>query len=68
MLQLIEVHQTREALVIKAHIYKDKVKAIFDKRTKKKLFQVDDMVLRWDVRRKDKGKNGKFDNLWFGSF
>lgn len=31
MLQLIEVHQTREALVDKGHIYKDKIKAIFDK-------------------------------------
>ena len=49
MLQLIEVHQTREALVEKAQFYKDKVKVFFDKRTKQNVFQVDDMVLRWDV-------------------
>ena len=68
MLQLIEVHQTREVLVEKAQIYKDKVKFVFDKRTKKNIFQVDDMFLRWDVRRQDRGKHGKFGNLWFGPF
>jgi len=25
-------------------------------------------VLRWDVKREDKGKHGKFDQLWFGPF
>ena len=38
MLHLIEVHQTREALVEKAQIYKDKVKVVFDKRVKHILF------------------------------
>ena len=27
-----------------------------------------DMVLRWDARKEQKGKHGKFDNLWFGPF
>ena len=26
------------------------------------------MVLRWDARKEQKGKHGKFDNLWFGPF
>ena len=26
------------------------------------------MILRWDARRDDKGKHGKFENLWFGPF
>ena len=26
------------------------------------------MVLRWDAHRDEKGKHGKFDNLWFGPF
>ena len=26
------------------------------------------MVLRWDARKEEKGKHGKFDNLWFGPF
>ena len=32
MLQLIEVHQIREALMDKAQAYKDKVKTLFDRR------------------------------------
>ena len=68
MLQLIEVHQIREALMDKSQSYKDKVKTLFDRRTNKKKFQVDDLVLRWDVWRQDKGKHAKFDNLWFGPF
>ena len=29
---------------------------------------VGDLVLRWDIRRADKGKHGKLDPLWFGPF
>ena len=29
---------------------------------------MNDMVLRWDARRDEKGKPGKFDKLWLGSF
>ena len=65
---MIELNQVREALVGKTQAYKDKVKSIFDKRANQKNFQVDDLVLRWDVRRQDRGKHGKFDNLWFGPF
>ena len=55
-------------MVEKAQAYKDKVKSIFDKRENQFFFQVDDLVLRWDVRRQDRGKHVKFDNLWFGPF
>ena len=65
---MIELNQVREALVEKTQAYKDKVKSIFDKRANQKNFQVDDLVLRWDVRRQDRGKHDKFDNLWFGPF
>ena len=68
MLQMIELNQVWEALVEKNQVYKDKVKSIFYKRENQKNFQVDDLVLRWDVRRQDWGKHGKFDNLWFGPF
>ena len=26
------------------------------------------MVLRWDAKKEQKGKHGKFDNLWLGPF
>ena len=55
-------------MVEKTHAYKDKVKSIFDKRENQKIFQVDDLVVRWVVKRQDRGKHGKFDNLWFGPF
>ena len=27
-----------------------------------------DLVLRWDARKEDSGKNGKFDHIWYGPF
>ena len=51
MLQMIELNQVQEALIEKTQSYKDKVKSIFDKRANQKNFQVDDLVLKWDVRR-----------------
>jgi hypothetical protein len=51
-----------------SHIYQGKIKAVFDKKTKKDSFQTGDLVLIWDAGREDKPKHGKFDNLWFGPF
>lgn len=31
-------------------------------------FQIEDIVLKWDARNKDKGKHDKFENLWKGPF
>jgi hypothetical protein len=46
----------------------NKIKSIFDKKTKKDIFQKGDLVLRWDSRKDDKSNHDKFDNLWFGPF
>ena len=40
------------------------MKKIFDKNVKIDDFQLGDLVLKWDARNEDKGKHGKFDNLW----
>jgi hypothetical protein len=40
----------------------------FTRRTKKDIFKTRDLVLRWDAKREEKPKHGKFDNLWFGPF
>ena len=37
---------------------------MFDKKTKAEDFQLGDKVLRWDFKRGNKGKHGKFDFLW----
>ena len=40
----------------------------FHKRTKENYFQIGDKVLKWDSRREEKGKHGKFDSLWQGPY
>ena len=49
-------------------MYKDKIKHSFDKRVKENNFFPDDLVLRWDARRDEKPKHGKFDHIWLGPF
>ena len=49
-------------------MYRLKIKEKFDRKIKYNSFSVGDMVLRWDARKEQKGKHGKFDNLWFGPF
>jgi hypothetical protein len=44
------------------------MKAIFDKKSKDREFLLGDLVLKWEARREDTGKHGKFDHLWFGPF
>ena len=41
---------------------------LFDKRIKENDFNIGDKVLKWDSRREDKGKHGKFENLWKGPY
>jgi hypothetical protein len=60
---MIEVQQVREQMNQKYVAHHSKVKATFYKGTKKNSFNEGDLVLRWDARREDKEKHGKFDNL-----
>ena len=41
---------------------------IFDRKVKIDDFQLGDLVLKWDARYEDKGKHGKFENLWQGPY
>ena len=65
---LIELQQKREIVEEKAQLYRTKVKERFDRKINENTFSNGDMVLRWDARKEKKGKDGKFDNLWFGPF
>ena len=47
---------------------KDSIKKIFDRKIKANNFKIGDKVLKWDSRSEDKGKHGKFDNLWLGPY
>ena len=44
------------------------IKERFDKKVKEDNFSFGDMVLKWDARKDQKGKHGKFDNLWLVPF
>lgn len=66
--QIIEVQQAREMMYQKVQAHQDKIKTIFDRKTKEEQFLEGDLVLRWDARKEDKGKHGKFYFLWFGPF
>ena len=66
--QMIELQHEREMLAEKAQVYKDKIKQRLDKKIKEDNFFPDNLVLRWDARRDEKSKHGKFDHLWLGPF
>ena len=68
MFQIVQLQQEREAIKDIAEKHQKRMKDSFDKRVKKDLFTVGDLVLRWDARKDEKGKHGKFDNLWIGPF
>eukprot|EP00253_Pinus_taeda_P035552 PITA_35552 len=66
--QTIHLQQTREEVYQRTQVLQDRLKKIFDKRKKAEDLFTGDKVLKWDSRREDKGKHGKFDFLWKGPF
>jgi hypothetical protein len=44
------------------------MKALFDRKAKDREFLPGDLVLKWDDRKKDSAKHGKFDHIWYGPF
>jgi hypothetical protein len=49
-------------------VIQENIKKIYDKRTKADNFELGDLVLKWDSRNEDKGKHGKFDSFWKGTY
>ena len=66
--QTIHLQQTREEVYNGALQKQDHIKKIFDRRTKASNFKIGENFLKWDSRRKEKVKHGKFDNLWLGLY
>eukprot|EP00253_Pinus_taeda_P021622 PITA_21622 len=66
--QTINLQQTREEVYQRSQVLQEKLKKIFHRRTKAEDFYLGDKVLRWDSRREDKGKHGKFDFLLKGPY
>ena len=63
---IIELNNLREKAYDKVQVHQEKMKNNFERRVKEEQFQVDDLVLKWDARKKD--KHGKFDHLWKGPY
>ena len=64
----MEVQQIKDQVAEKASIFQDRIKKIFVRKAKPNDFQQGDLVLKWDARREDNGKHGKFDHLWKGPY
>jgi hypothetical protein len=54
--QLVEVQQTREQVMDKAHDHQQKIKQAFDRKVRKEDFQLGDLVLKWDAPKTGQGK------------
>ena len=66
--QTIHLQRTREEVYNKALQKQISIKKLFDRRTKARNFKNGVKVLKWESRREEKGKHGKFDNLWLGPY
>ena len=66
--QIIELNEMRDKAYDKVQTHQEKMKNTFDRRIKEDIFQVDDLVLKWDAPHEDKGKHGKFDHLQAGPY
>jgi hypothetical protein len=49
-----------------AYHHQQKIKQTFDRKSKKKVFELGNLVLKWDAPRQNRGKHSKFDSLWLG--
>jgi hypothetical protein len=58
------LQQSREEVYNQTQVIQENIKRIYDKRTKDDDFQLGDKVMKWDSRNEEKGKHGKFDNIW----
>ena len=65
---MIYLQQTREEVFQKTFKLQERIKKIYDRKAKSKKFQIENVVLKGDVRNEEKGKHGKFENLCKGPF
>eukprot|EP00253_Pinus_taeda_P028337 PITA_28337 len=66
--KMVHLQQTREEIFKNTSKLQEKIKKIYDKKSKVDKFQLDDVVVKWDARNEEKCKHGKFENLWKGPF
>jgi hypothetical protein len=52
--QMVEVQQIREQVLDRAYNRQQKIKQVFDRKSKKKEFEQGDLVLKWDAPRQER--------------
>ena len=65
---MIHLQQTWDEVFQNTSKLQEMIKRIYDWKTKEDDFKIGDVVLHWDARNEDKGKHGKFENLWKGPY
>lgn len=68
MHKVVELSESRDKVRDNLIMYQSKMKGIFDRKAREIDFKVRDLVLKWDTKREDKGKHGKFDPLLYDPF
>lgn len=66
--QMIHLEKIQDEAFQNTSKLHERIKRIYDQKTKEDDFKIGDVVLRWDARNEDKGKRGKFENLWKGPY
>eukprot|EP00253_Pinus_taeda_P026646 PITA_26646 len=66
--QLIALQEKRNEVFDSHQQSQNRIKRAFDKKIKEVTFQIHDKVLKWEARIEEKGKHGKFENLWKGPY
>ena len=59
--QIIELNDIRDKAYDKVQIHQEKMKNTFDRKVKEEQFQINDLILKWDVIKEE--KHGNFDDL-----
>jgi hypothetical protein len=65
---MIEVQQNRAEVDEKLQKYQDNMKTLFDQKAKDREFLPSDLVLKWEAKKEDVEKHGKFDQIWCGPY
>ena len=65
--KLRTLQEKREEVYNSNQQSQNRIKKTFDK-VKEENFQIQDVVLKWEARIEEKGKHGKFENIWKGPF
>ena len=65
---MIALQEKRKEVYDNNQQSQNRIKRKFDKNIKEESFKIQDEVLKWEAKIEEKGKHGKFENLWKGPF